>query len=104
MSGPSPQRRLVRTIAELSFTTVRSRLVSLLLRTAQKNGKRTPQAVQIELPSSNQELDPQIGTVRELVSRNLSRLQPEGIIQIDGRIALIHDLRALERELQTAER
>jgi CRP-like cAMP-binding protein len=54
--------------------------------------------------SSNQELDSQIGTVRELVSRNLSRLQPEGIIQIDGRIALIHDLRALEPELQTAER
>ena len=33
---------------------------------------------------SNQELAAQIGTVRELVSRILSRLQAEGVIKIDG--------------------
>jgi CRP/FNR family cyclic AMP-dependent transcriptional regulator len=96
-------RRLVGIIEELSFTTVRSRLVSFLLRTAQKDGKPTPQGVQIELPSSNQELASQIGTVRELVSRNLSRLQSEGIIQIDGRLVVIHDPTVLESELQTIE-
>ena len=32
----------------------------------------------IALPASNQELASHIGTVRELVSRNLSRLQVEG--------------------------
>jgi CRP/FNR family cyclic AMP-dependent transcriptional regulator len=96
-------RRLVGIIEELSFTTVRSRLASFLLRTAQKDGKPTPQGVQIELPSSNQELASQIGTVRELVSRNLSRLQSEGIIQIDGRVLVIHDPNALESELQTVE-
>ena len=96
-------RRLVGIIEELSFTTVRSRLVSFLLRTAQKDGKPTPEGLQIELPSSNQELASQIGTVRELVSRNLSRLQSEGIIQIDGRVVVIHDPNALESELQTVE-
>jgi CRP/FNR family transcriptional regulator len=59
--------------------------------------------VQIELPSSNQELASQIGTVRELVSRNLSRLQSEGITQIDGRVVIISNPNVLESELQTIE-
>ncbi len=70
-------RRLVGIIEELSFSTVRHRLASFLLRLAQKEGKRSPDGVEITLPVSNQELASQIGTVRELVSRNLSRLQAE---------------------------
>ena len=41
-------------------------------------------------------------SVRELVSRNLSRLQAEGIIQIDGRSLIVPDLKALEAELESA--
>src|SRR5208283_1495663 len=96
-------RRLVGIIEELSFTTVRHRLASFLLRLAQKEGKRTSQGVEITLPVSNQELASQIGTVRELVSRNLSRLQVEGMLKIDGRNLTICDLKALEAELQSAE-
>ena len=59
-------RRLVGIIEELSFTTVRSRLISALVRRA-KTGKKTPEGVEIELPPSNQELASEIGTVRELV-------------------------------------
>jgi len=36
--------------------------------------------------------------VRELVSRNLSRLQADGIVEVDGRIVLIRDLKALEEQ------
>ena len=68
--------KLVGIIEELSFTTVRSRLISVLLRLA-KTGKKTPAGIEIQLPPSNQELASEIGTVRELVSRNLSRLQAE---------------------------
>ena len=78
-------RRLVGIIEELSFTTVRHRLAAFLLRLAQKEGKRSGAGVEITLPVSNQELASQIGTVRELVSRNLSRLQAEGMLKIDGR-------------------
>jgi hypothetical protein len=46
--------------------------------------------VEVILPVSNQELASQIGTVRELVSRNLSRFQSEGLVTIDGRIVTIH--------------
>jgi CRP/FNR family cyclic AMP-dependent transcriptional regulator len=93
-------RRLVGIIEELSFTTVRHRLASFLLRLAQKEGRQTPDGLEVMLPVSNQELASQIGTVRELVSRNLSRLQAEGLLRIDGRNITIHNIKALEAELQ----
>jgi CRP/FNR family transcriptional regulator, cyclic AMP receptor protein len=96
-------RRLVGIIEELSFTTVRHRLASFLLRQAQKEGKRTEDGVEVSLPASNQELASQIGTVRELVSRNLSRLQAQGLLHVEGRSIVIRDLKALEAETQTQE-
>jgi len=96
-------RRLVGIIEELSFTTVRHRLASFLLRLAREEGERKNDGIEILLPASNQEFAAQIGTVRELVSRNLSRLQAEGIIEVDGRNVLIRDLRALEEETKNAE-
>ena len=96
-------RRLVGIIEELSFTTVRHRLASFLLHLAQTEGKRTADGVEVTLPVSNQELASQIGTVRELVSRNLSRLQAEGMVKIDGRKVLICNLKALEEENESSE-
>jgi len=94
-------RKLVGIIEELSFSTVRHRLASFLVRQAKK-GKRAGQGIEVTLPASNQELAAQIGTVRELVSRNLSRLQAEGLIHIDGRSVTIPELKALEAELDGA--
>ncbi len=96
-------RRLVGIIEELSFTTVRHRLASYLWRLAQKSGKRTAEGVEVTLPITNQELAAQIGTVRELVSRNLSRLQAEGMLKTDGRNVLIYDLKTLEAETLSTE-
>ena len=92
-------RRLVGIIEELSFTTVRHRLGAYLLRLAQKEGKQVAQGVEVILPANNQEVAAQIGTVRELVSRNLSRLQAEGLLSIDGRSLVIRDIKALESDL-----
>jgi CRP-like cAMP-binding protein len=55
------------------------------------------------LPASNQELASHIGTVRELVSRNLSRLKAEGMLQIDGQTVTISNLKALEAEIDSPE-
>jgi len=96
-------RRLVGIIEELSFTTVRHRLASFLVRLAEKEGKRTQVGMEITLPISNQELASQIGTVRELVSRNLSRLQAEGMLKIEGRSVTVCDLDALKSELHSPE-
>jgi CRP/FNR family transcriptional regulator len=67
---------------------------------AQKEGKKTPDGIEVTLPVSNQELASQIGTVRELVSRNLSRLQAEGLIKMDGRSVILADVKVLEADLQ----
>jgi len=96
-------RRLVAIIEELSFTTVRHRLAAFLVRLAKTSGTRSGNGLEITLPANNQELASQIGTVRELISRNLSRFQAEGMIKIEGRNVFITDLKALEAELQSAE-
>jgi CRP/FNR family transcriptional regulator len=95
-------RKLVGIIEELSFTTVRSRLISVLLRLA-KSGKTTPAGIEIQLPASNQDLAFQIGTVRELVSRNLSRLQAEDLIRMEAKTVVIPNLRRLQAELAQPE-
>ncbi len=96
-------RGLVNIIEELSFTTVRSRLISLLLRLAREQARGAASNVQITLPASNQELAAHIGTVRELVSRNISRLQAEGLIKLDGRTVTIPKISALQDQLEGSE-
>lgn len=88
-------RRLVGIVEELSFTTVRQRIIALLLRSAESEGKRSAQGISFALKSGHQEIASEIGTVRELVSRNLARLQAEGLIQVDGRKITIQSLSAL---------
>ena len=95
-------RRLVGIIEELSFTTVRHRLIALLLRLGKAEGNRDGDAITVLLPVNNSELAAQIGTVRELVSRNLSRLQAEGLIQTDGRKVVIPSMRKLQGELESS--
>jgi len=93
-------RQLVAMIEELSFTTVRQRLISWLLQEAKNTGQATPRGTEFDLRINNQELAFQIGTVRELVSRNLSHLQAEGILKTQGRTVIIPELSALEAEIQ----
>jgi CRP/FNR family transcriptional regulator, cyclic AMP receptor protein len=98
-------RRLVTMIEELSFLTVRSRLAALLLELAraQTKGVGQPAALRIPLNITHQEIAARIGTVRELVSRNLGRLEAEGIIRLEGRAFVIQDWERLEQETLSAE-
>jgi CRP/FNR family transcriptional regulator, cyclic AMP receptor protein len=95
-------RRLVGIIEELSFTTIRQRLVSTLIKLAQSEGKKTERGIELLLPASHQELANQLGTVRELVSRNLTRLQAEGLLEVDARQIIIKDLKGLSEVLNTS--
>lgn len=96
-------RKLVGIIEELSFTTVRHRLAGFLVRLALREGTKVSEGIEVILPASNQELASQIGTVRELVSRNLSRFQSEKLIEMDGRRVVIANLKALESELNPSD-
>lgn len=96
-------RRLVGIIEELSFTTVRQRLIAMILRLAETAGKPSKDGVQLDLTMSHQDLAAELGTVRELVSRNLSRLQAEGFLEVDGRHILLKDMAGLKNEQNAAE-
>jgi CRP/FNR family transcriptional regulator len=93
-------RRLVGIIEELSFTTIRQRLISVLVKLAQSEGKKSPQGIEFLLPATHQELANQLGTVRELISRNLMRLQAEGLIEVDARHIVVKDLKGLSAQLE----
>ena len=95
-------RRLVGIIEELSFTTTRQRLISMLVRLAQGEGRKTEKGIEVLLPGSNQELANQLGTVREVISRNLMRLQAEGLLEVDARQVVIRDIRGLAALLEAA--
>ncbi len=96
-------RRLVGIIEELSFTTVRQRLIAALLRMVDESGTATKEGIRVELTKSHQDLAAELGTVRELVSRNLSRLQAEGFLEVDGRRIVVKDLAGLKHEQSSSE-
>jgi CRP/FNR family cyclic AMP-dependent transcriptional regulator len=96
-------RRLIGIIEELSFTTVRQRLIALLLQLAQVDGTPSKDGIRLELTKSHQDFAAELGTVRELVSRNLSRLQAEGFLEVEGRKLVVKDVAGLKRELTSPE-
>jgi len=96
-------RRLVGIIEELSFTTVRQRLIAAILRMAETTGVSSKDGVHVELARSHQDLAAELGTVRELVSRNLSRLQAEGFVEVEGRKIVVKNLAALKHEQSSLE-
>jgi CRP/FNR family transcriptional regulator len=94
-------RNLVGIIEELSFTTIRQRLISVLLKLAESDGKKTARGIEFQLPASHQQLANQLGTVRELISRNLMRLQAEGLLDVDARQIVVKDVKGLSALLDT---
>ena len=95
-------RRLVGIIEELSFTTIRQRLISALLKLAQTEGRKTERGIEFQLPATHQELASQLGTVRELISRNLMRLQAEGLLEVDARQIVVKDMKGLSALIESA--
>jgi CRP-like cAMP-binding protein len=83
-------------IEALSLREVDQRLSRWLLSEARARGSRAASGVEITLALSNQQIAARIGSVREVVSRALSRLQQSGLIRIDGRRITICDEQALE--------
>jgi CRP/FNR family transcriptional regulator len=96
-------RRLVGIIEDLSFTTVRHRLIALILRLTQTSGAASKDGVRVELTKTHQDLAAELGTVRELVSRNLGRLQAEGFLLVEGRKIVVKDVEGLRREQASSE-
>jgi CRP-like cAMP-binding protein len=91
-------RRMGNLVEELSFETVRGRLIAHLAQLARDTGHETPSGVEFEFVENNEQLAARLGTVRELVSRNLGRLHNEGLMHIRRRTVTVPDLGALSEE------
>jgi CRP/FNR family transcriptional regulator len=61
----------------------------------------TAGGIEFQLPATHQELANQLGTVRELISRNLMRLQAEGLLEVEARRIVVKDMRGLSALLET---
>jgi CRP-like cAMP-binding protein len=92
-------RQLMSLVEDLSFSTVRGRLIAHLLQLAGETGRETPRGLQFELKENNEELAARLGTVRELVSRNLGRLHGAGLIEMNRRTINIPKPAALKDEI-----
>jgi CRP/FNR family transcriptional regulator len=89
-------RHLVNTIESVTFGSVRQRLARMLLEFSVEH-----QADAFPLPMTHQELASRLGTVREVVSRNLGRFQVEGLIKLGDRQISILNRSGLESEANT---
>lgn len=88
-------RHLVGMVEAMTFGSVTQRLARLLLDTSRQAGGE-----EFDLPATHQELASRLGTVREVVSRNLARFRAENLIRLDGRRLSILDRAGLEREAE----
>jgi CRP-like cAMP-binding protein len=92
-------RHLDGLVEELSFATVRDRIVAHLVRLGEDRGLTTTRGVEFELTENNEELAARLGTVRELISRNLGRLHGEGLIEIRRRTVTIPNVLKLKQQI-----
>jgi CRP/FNR family transcriptional regulator len=68
-------------IMTLEYRTVRERLISFLLTTAERFGKKTPQGLRIEVPLKHQDIASSISATRETTSRALAELERKGSLK-----------------------
>jgi CRP/FNR family transcriptional regulator len=72
------------TVQSMGTKSIESRINGVLLDFVDRYGKKHPKGVLVELPLSREGIANYIGTARETVSRKLSALQDEGIIEMIG--------------------
>jgi len=89
-------RTLVNLVERITFGSVRQRLAQTLLDFAASS----PESV-FTLPETQEELAARLGSVREVISRNLSRFQSEGLIRMQRREMEILDRAGLQAEAET---
>jgi CRP/FNR family transcriptional regulator len=89
-------RSAVELIETLSLIEVRQRLARLLLIEAGTNGKRIGEnQIQVELNLTKAQIAARIGTVREVVSRLMTRFQTEELISLENNVLTIRDEKGL---------
>ena len=92
-------REMADLVADISFESVTVRIAKLILRYAEIQGVPTPDGVRVKRTLTHQEIADVVGTEREVVSRSLSALQKQGVIEMEkGKQILIRDVGKLQRK------
>lgn len=81
------------------LASVQERIAFELLKIADRFGVSTPNGISINLKMTRSELAQLAGTINESLSRHLTEMKNEGIIDLRGREILIKDREALTRKL-----
>lgn len=93
--------KLENTIQSMGTKNVESRVNTVLLEFAKKYGKANEKGIEIDLPLSREGIANYIGLTRETVSRKMSLLQEEGIIEMIGnKKVLLIDIKSLETSIE----
>ena len=100
----SRSRYLTSLVEELSLKEVSHRLARFLRDRALLYGVRTRRGIEFPLEETNQEIGAEIGTVRDLVSRNLRRFVDRGIIKMERRKVIVLDMPELETQIAGTKR
>jgi CRP/FNR family transcriptional regulator len=90
-------RRFTLQLEDLSLKDASARLAGYLLSLADDSGKQTAEGIVINLNENQQQIASRIGTVREVVSRNLGKFQQMGVIRFKGRRIVIRDPQGLKQ-------
>jgi len=89
-------RQLVFLVESMTFGSVTQRLARMLLEASKETGSAT-----FDLPGTHQEVASRLGTVREVVSRNLGRFRAQGLIAIHDRQVQILNRAGLQQEAES---
>jgi len=88
-------RKCAELVETIALKDVDQRVARWLLNEAKSYGTRSPKGLELRLRLTHQHIASRIGSVREVVSRALARLQQNGLIMIEGRSITIPDEAAL---------
>ncbi|HKT13731.1 MAG TPA: Crp/Fnr family transcriptional regulator [Terriglobia bacterium] len=97
-------RYMTALVEELSLKEVSHRLARFLRDRALAVGIRTKRGVEFPLEETNQQIAAEIGTVRDLVSRNLRRLVDRKIIKMERRKVIVLNMADLEDQVAGSKR
>jgi CRP-like cAMP-binding protein len=87
-------------ILTLEYRTVRERLVSFLLTTARRFGKKSPEGLMIDVQLRHQDIASSISATRESVGRELSAMERQGLLVNKQSMIILKDVEKLRKHLE----
>ncbi len=88
-------RRCAQLAEALSLREVGQRLASWIHREATERGTKTDEGIRFTQKLTHNQLAAHIGTVREVITRSLLRLQQQNLINIEGKDVIVPNMKSL---------